>query len=102
MISSATPCVDTLGIQKELKEKLSIVDGVDEVRFHEGERCFGIWVGIREGVPAARDAVYAVEDEITEACPSLIFDFHVVELPTGKHLSQFVSVATKIFERTAA
>lgn len=87
-----------------LREQLSAIAEVESVRFAPGEKAFFVWVGLREDEPAARRAVYAVEDAMSERFPNVSFDFHIIPLPPGRGLLDFVSAsgAQDVFHRIAA
>lgn len=60
-----------------------------------------VWVGICEDNPGARQAAYRLEDEVSENFPQVLFDFHVVALPQGGRLQDYISHAQVVFQRSA-
>jgi hypothetical protein len=60
-----------------------------------------VWVGLLEDNSMAREAVYRLEDEISEKFPQVLFDFHVIALPRGKKIQDYISNAQLVFQRIA-
>jgi hypothetical protein len=65
------------------------------------DNIYVVWVGILEDNSEARQAVYRLEDQISERFPQVLFDFHVIALPRGKKVQDYVSNAQLVFQRTA-
>ncbi len=65
------------------------------------DNVYVVWVGISEDNPEARQAAYRLEDEVSENFPQVLFDFHVIALPPGKSVRDYVSHAQVIFQRSA-
>ena len=65
------------------------------------DEAYVIWVGIVDDNDDARQAVYRVEDQVSEKFPHVLFDFHVIALPEGRTTQDYVSNAQVVFQRSA-
>ncbi len=98
--SRANACPGT-EIASQLRQRLSAIGAVESVCLAKGERAIFVWVGIREDNRSVAEAVYRVEDEMSERYRDISFDFHIIPLPSDRKLRDFVSVAQQVFERAA-
>lgn len=95
----------TLNISAEIIRRvvssLAGLTGIESIHYLETDTAFSIWVGIRDDNPATRQAVYEFEDTISQTFHNIVFDFHVVALPTGRRMEELMSDTQAIFQRTA-
>ncbi len=78
---------------------LSAVDSVNLLRI---EDVISIWVGVSEDSRAIRNAVYDLEDMLSERFDGLTFDVHVFSTAAGYRVERFVSESTSVYRRNAA
>lgn len=88
-------------IARKLVSALAGVPGVESIHYLETETAFSVWVGISDDNQTARQAVYDFEDMISQVFQEIMFDFHVVALPTGRRIEEFISDTQPVFQRTA-
>ena len=88
-------------ITRELKVGLSTMDGVASVHFLWTDAALSVWVGISEDDDATRTNIYRFEDDISQRFSHVPFDFHVVPVPAGRRMEDFISAAQPIFQRPA-
>lgn len=74
---------------------------VEAVYFKWLDDTYVVWIGICNDDSSARRAAYQLEDSVSEKFPSVLFDFHVVALPEGKKIQDYVSNAQVVFQRGA-
>jgi hypothetical protein len=100
-MATATACPD-YAIAAELKAGLSAVSAVISVHTLTTENAFSVWVGIEKDNAQVRESIYRFEDEIADRYADVLFDFHVVPVPAGRKLEDYVSDAHPIFQRRIA
>jgi hypothetical protein len=90
-------------IARELARGLSGLPAVESVHFLAAENSLQVWVSLQDGADeAARTDVYRFEDQISERFPTILFDFHIVAVPAGRKIEDFLSRANPIFQRDIA
>lgn len=90
-------------IARELARGLSGSAAVDSVHFLAAENALSVWVCLQDGDDeAARTDVYRFEDQISGRFPATLFDFHIVAVPAGRKIEDFLSNASPIFQRNIA
>jgi hypothetical protein len=90
-------------IVRELIKGLSGLPVVNSVHFLATESAFSVWIGLQDGYDeTARANVYRFEDQISERFPDAPFDFHIIAVPAGGKISEFLSIANPIFQRNIA
>jgi hypothetical protein len=90
-------------IARELARGLAGISAVESVHFLAGENALSVWVCLQDGYDeTARTNVYRFEDQISERFPKVLFDFHIVAVPAGRKIEDFVSSASPIFQRNVA
>jgi hypothetical protein len=90
-------------IARELARGLSGLPAVESVHFLAAENALQVWVSLQDGADeAARTDVYRFEDQISERFPAILFDFHIVAVPAGRKIEDFLSSASPIFQRNIA
>ena len=90
-------------ITHELARGLSGLSTVDSVHFLAGENALTVWVCLQEGYDeTARTNVYRFEDQMSERFPKVLFDFHIIAVPAGRKIEEFLSTASPIFQRNIA
>ena len=89
-------------ISAELKTGLSGLSEVISVHTLTTENAFSIWVGINKDNAQVRETIYQFEDEIADRYSDVRFDFHVIPVPTGRKVEDYISNANPIFQRHVA
>ncbi|MFB3813187.1 MAG: hypothetical protein ACE14L_03675 [Terriglobales bacterium] len=89
-------------IADQIRTQLATVPAADSAYLMCAGTTVSVWIGIRDDESASYRSVYAVTDRIAEQFPKLLFDFHVVPIPNGRAMEDFISDARPIFRRTAA
>lgn len=90
-------------ITRELARGLSGLTAVDSAHFLAAENALTVWVSLQDGYDeAARSDVYRFEDQISERFPAVLFDFHIIAVPEGRKVEEFLSIASPIFQRNIA
>lgn len=90
-------------ITHELARGLSALSAVDSVHFLATESAFSVWVRLQDGYDeTARTNVYRFEDQMSERFPNVLFDFHIIAVPAGRRIEEFLSTASPIFQRNIA
>ena len=90
-------------ITRELARGLSGLSAVDSVHFLTTENALSVWVCLEDGYDeTARTNVYRFEDQMSERFPKVLFDFHIVAVPAGRKIDEFLSLASPIFQRNIA
>ena len=101
-MATALACPRDL-IARELARGLSGLPAVDSVHFLAAENALTVWVGLQNSCDeAARTDVYRFEDQISERFPAALFDFHIIAVPAGRKIEEFLSLASPIFQRNVA
>ena len=98
---AAAPVCPDYPITQELKAGLSAMDAVASVYFLSTDNALSVWVGISEDDDATRTKIYRFEDEISQRFSQVLFDFHVVPVPAGRRMEDYISAAQPIFQRPA-
>jgi hypothetical protein len=99
-MATIASCTDQ-EIIRAVQSGLANLAEVRSVYFLNAENAFSVWVDISEDSESVKDTVYRFEDQLSARFPQYLFDFHVVPVPNGRKLSDFVSVAKPIYQRTA-
>jgi hypothetical protein len=86
-------------ITRELKAGLSTMDAVASVHFLWTDAALSVWVGISDDDDTTRTNIYRFEDAISQRFSQVLFDFHVVPVPAGRRMEDFISAAQPIFQR---
>jgi hypothetical protein len=87
-------------VTMELK-LLSLIPVVDSVHVLPARNTLAVWIGITSDDPEARESIYRFEDKISDRYPSVMFDFHVIPLPPGRKMGDFVTDSEAVFQRIA-
>lgn len=101
-MSSTGTAIDLECIVAEIKDRLAECPTVLSVDFLPTETALSVWVGTSDDESATYRAIYRVEDHVSALFRNFVFDFHVVPLPEGRKMEDFVSAAQPIFRRAAA
>jgi hypothetical protein len=99
-MAAAPVCPDYL-IAQELKAGLSTMDAVASVYFLSTDAALSVWVGISKDDDTTRTNIYRFEDDISQRFSHVLFDFHVVPVPAGRRMEDYISSAQPIFQRPA-
>jgi hypothetical protein len=94
------PCTEQ-EIRRQLQGGLEHIKLVESVHFLQCDDALSVWVGLGDDDRAARKAVYAFEDKLSANFPGIRFDFHVVPIPSGQRMEDFISDTQLIFQRSA-
>jgi hypothetical protein len=100
-MGTVTVCPPEL-IAGELEAGLSVMPAVLSVHTLKTERALSVWVGIKPDDAKVREAVYRFEDEIAGRYTDVLFDFHVIPVPAGRKVEDYISNAHPIFQRLVA
>jgi hypothetical protein len=88
-------------ISKQMESLLKQVDGVVSLHSLFRDGIFSTWVGTTKySDKEARHSVYSIEDKIEKEFPRIKFDFHLIAVPPGRKIDDFISNATLVFKRT--
>jgi hypothetical protein len=98
---AATPVCPDYRIAQELKAGLSTMDAVASVYFLSTDTALSVWVGVNKDDDATRTSIYRFEDDISQRFSQVLFDFHVVPVPAGRRMEDYISSAQPIFQRPA-
>jgi hypothetical protein len=86
-----------------LARGLKALPAVDSVHYLPNDNLLTVWVCLQDGYDeASRADVYRFEDQISEQFPMLRFDFHIVAVPAGQKIENYLSNASPIFQRKTA
>jgi hypothetical protein len=99
----ATPAtsIDYKTITERFESHLKQIDGVISLHYLLRDGLFSTWVGTnRYEDDDVRHAIYAVEDQIESAFPEVRFDSHIIAVPPGRPIEDFISNANLVFKRT--
>lgn len=100
---ATAPATPLNAIADELAKGLSSLAFVESVHVLQTDKALSVWVGLPEGSSETkRSKVYAFEDGIAERYPSVLFDFHIVSIPPGRKVQEYISTAEPIFQRNLA
>ena len=97
----ATAVVNPLNvIANELARGLSSLQFVESVHVLQTERALSVWVGLPEGLSEIdRNKVYSFEDDLSERYGSaVLFDFHIISIPRGRKIQEYISIADQIYD----
>ena len=100
-MGTVTVCPQEL-IAGELEAGLSGMPAVLSAHILKTERALSVWVGIKPDDAKVRESVYRFEDQIADRYPDVLFDFHVIPVPAGRKVEDYVSNAHSIFQRRVA
>ncbi len=89
-------------IDHDLKVGLAELPAVRSVYSLYSDNVFSVWVDISQDEQEVRAAVYRFEDAIADRYTQVLFDFHVIPVPQGRKIEEFVSGAHPIFNRSIA
>jgi hypothetical protein len=90
-------------ITHALERGLKAMSAVDSVHFLPNDKLLTVWICLQDGYDeASRADVYRFEDQISEQFPTLCFDFHIVAVPAGQKIEDYLSNASPIFRRKTA
>ena len=78
--------------------RLSDLPGVVSVHTRWIENAFNVWIGVSDE-DENRDLVYAFEDSFLNEFNDMTTDFHVVTIPAGRRIEEFVSDARTVYQR---
>jgi hypothetical protein len=97
----AFPPLDS--ITDTLARGLKALPAVDSVHVLATDNALTVWVRLQDGCDeAARADVYRFEDQISGLFPKQLFDFHIIAVPAGRRIEDFLSSASPIFQRNFA
>jgi hypothetical protein len=99
-MASATVSIDR-EIIRELVDRLEEISSVESAYFLDTPDAFSVWVGLSPDDARVRSLVYEIEDALTEQHDHIVFDFHVVALPAGRSLRDFMTSAHPVYHRAA-
>jgi len=89
-------------IAGDLEAGLSAMPAVLSVHTLKTERALSVWVGIKPEDTRVRELVYRFEDEIAGRYADVLFDFHVIPVPAGRKVEDYISNIHPIFQRRVA
>jgi len=93
--------IDHKTITERFESRLKEIDGVVSLHFSLRDGLFSTWVGTnRFNDDEVRHAIYAVEDQIESNFQDVRFDFHIIAIPPGRTVEDFISNANLVFKRT--
>ncbi len=96
----ATTALSTdVEVANELKFRLAKIPAVTSALLLAEQSSLTIFVGLDEDEPAARNLVYDVEDELAVKFPDANVDLHVVAIPEGQRLADYVSNSRCVYQR---
>jgi hypothetical protein len=101
-MGTVTACPDYAIAAAQLKTGLSALSAVISVHTLTTENAFSVWVGINKDDAQVREAIYQFEDEIADRYADVLFDFHVIPVPAGRKVEDYISAANPIFQRHVA
>jgi hypothetical protein len=88
-------------VTRDLKA-LAALPAVGSVHVLQTPAAFLVWIGISSDNREVRDAIYLFEDGISERHADIMFDFHVIPVPHGRKMEDFVTNAQPVFQRSIA
>lgn len=103
-IMSAIATCSPQEVMAEIRAQVSGMPFVVSAAAVHHQQEISLFVGVEEEHDSreSRHAVYTLEDQLSERFPQLTFDVHVVLLPPGRKLEEFVSSEPPLFMRDAA
>jgi hypothetical protein len=84
-----------------LQRGCSDVEGVLSIQTRWLCNVLNVWIGVREDDDIARGFIYDLEDKLLDKFRNISVDFHVVTIPEGRRLEDYISEASTIFSRIA-
>jgi|SRR5712691_10966942 len=102
MATVTAPTYPDYEIAAGLKTGLSALSPVISVHTLSTENALSVWVGIKKDDAEVREAIYRFEDEIADRYKDVLFDFHVIPVPAGRKVEDYISNADPIFQRRIA
>jgi hypothetical protein len=101
-VSSATTTSVEHEIASRLNRQLCAIDAVVSFHFLFRDNTFSGWFGLcNYDDKDLRHAIYEVEEDIESQFPGVEFDFHLVAVPPGRSIDDFISNANMVFKRSA-
>ncbi len=101
-LATAAPCTFEEVGETLASSNLVRLPAVQSVNMLRVDSEVSVWVGVSEDSRAIRSTIYAVEDVLAGRFPGLMFAVHVVPVPTGRHIEEFVSESRSVYRRIAA
>jgi hypothetical protein len=98
---ATAPLATEYVIARELKA-LSEVPAVGSIHVLPTQNAFAVWIGISSDNREVRNAIYHFEDDISERYTHVLFDFHVIPVPPGRKMEDFITDAQPLFQRSIA
>lgn len=98
-LMAAAPVFPDYLIAQEIRTGLSTMGAVASVHFLSTNTALSVWVGIIDDDDTARTDIYRFEDYISQRFPQVLFDFHIIPVPAGRRMEDYVSTAQPIFQR---
>lgn len=101
MATAATASVEH-EIASRLNRHLRAMDAVVSFHFLYRSNTFSGWFGLSNyDDQRLRRAIYEIEEDIESQFPGIEFDFHLVAVPPGRSIDDFISNANMVFKRSA-
>ncbi len=89
-------------IATRLHRRLQELEGVVSLHFLYRDHTFSAWFGLANyDDRSLRHAIYGIEDDIESQFGGVEFDFHLISVPAGRSIEDFVSNANLVFKRSA-
>ena len=89
-------------IASRLHRRLHGVEGVVSLHFLYRDRTFSAWFGLANyDNKSLRHFIYEIEEDIEREFHGVEFDFHLVAVPQGRSIDDFISNANMVFKRSA-
>lgn len=89
-------------IVSRLHRRLQAMDAVVSLHFLYRDNTFSAWFGLSNyDDKSLRHAIYDIEDDIESEFSGVDFDFHLVAVPAGRSIDEFLSNANMVFKRSA-
>lgn len=100
-LATAAPCMFE-ELEQALTFNLVRLPAVQSVNLLRVDSEVSVWVGVSDDSRAIRSTIYAVEDVLADRFRDLMFSVHVIPIPTGRHIEEFISESRPVFKRLAA
>lgn len=96
---ATAPSLPGYAVQSALAS-LSGIEGVLSVHTRWLDNVLNIWIGVRDDA-GSRDSVYLFEDSFLNKFSELSVEFHVLTIPDGRRIEDFISDAQSVYQRIA-
>jgi hypothetical protein len=86
---------------RSLASALAVVESVRSAHVYQSERAMVVWIDIAQDDEPTRRAVYEIEDRLSDKFGGILIDFHLIPVPTGRKIEDFVT-AECVYQRRLA